>query len=69
MTGKAEWGLVLTPAGRIMGVHSLSRKKPLKTENFTEENRTFTGSNTYADWQFVFVPPGTLSKSVQFQSR
>ena len=58
MTGKAEWGLILTPAGRIMGVHSLSREKPMKTGNFQEENREFSGGATFSDWRFVFIPPG-----------
>lgn len=60
MTGKAEWGLVLTPSGRIMGIHSLSREMPMKTENFKAMNREFSGSKTYSDWRFVFIPPATL---------
>lgn len=64
MTGKAEWGLVLTPAGRIMGVHSLSREQPMKTGNFTEANREFSGSGAYSDWRFVFIPPGPFSAPV-----
>jgi hypothetical protein len=30
MTSKTEWGLVQSVDGRIMGVHSLSKDKPLK---------------------------------------
>jgi len=61
MTGQTEWGLVLTPAGRIMGVHSLSRGTPLKTARFPEADRHLAGSTTYVDWQFVFVPPATMN--------
>lgn len=61
MTGQTEWGLVLTPTGRIMGVHSLSRGTPLKTARFPEADRHLAGSTTYVDWQFVFVPPATMN--------
>ncbi len=60
VTGKAEWGLILTPAGSIMGVHSLSREEPMKAGNFKVVNREFSRSKAYADWKFVFVPPVTL---------
>jgi type II secretory pathway pseudopilin PulG len=69
MTGKAEWGLVLTPAGRIMGVHSLSREEPMKTGNFRETDREFSDSRYYADWRFVFVPVATLASPLPAVSR
>ena len=56
MTGKAEWGLILTPAGRIMGVHSLSRERPLKTGGFLEKHQEFSGTTSYADWKFIHTP-------------
>ncbi len=59
MTGKAEWGLIQTPAGRIMGVHSLSREVPMKTGNFKGANQQFVGSKSYEDWRFLFLPPTT----------
>lgn len=39
-----------------MGVHSLSKDKPVKTSNFREADKDFAGKLSYADWQFVFVP-------------
>lgn len=69
MTWKAEWGLVLTPAGRIMGVHSLSREQPMKTGNFRETDREFSASKSYADWRFVFVPVTTLTSPLPVVSR
>jgi type II secretory pathway pseudopilin PulG len=65
MTGRPNWGLVLSPSGRIMGVHSLSRDRPLKTANFSEADQEFSGSGSYSDWQFVFVPVATFSTPVQ----
>lgn len=66
MTGKAEWGLVLTPTGRIMGVHSLSREAPMKTGNFREVNQEFSSGSSYADWRFLFVPVSALGNTPRF---
>lgn len=65
MTGKAEWGLILSPAGRIMGVHSLSRDEPMKTGNFKDAIREFSGSKSYIDWRFQFVPPASPINSLK----
>jgi type II secretory pathway pseudopilin PulG len=61
MTGKAEWGTVMVQ-GRIVGVYSLSAQKPVKQDNFEENDVGFRGKQKYADWKFVypfdlFVPP------------
>lgn len=61
MTRKAEWGLVHTPNGRIMGVHSLSRDQPLKTGNFSEMNKEFSNKRVYAEWRFMFEPVASVS--------
>lgn len=55
MTGKPEWGLV-KHGDRIVGVHSLSGEKPLKTANFRPEDDAFKGSGAYSDWRFVYAP-------------
>lgn len=69
ITGKAEWGLVMAPEGGIMGVHSLSERRPMKRTNFdlpdlsldevskTTEVRHYT----YRDWQFVYRPSAMMS--------
>jgi len=56
MTRKAEWGLVTTPNGKIMGVHSLSKESAIKTGNYSEADKNLAGKTSYAEWQFVFVP-------------
>lgn len=48
MTGKAEWGLVKAPGGGIMGIHSLSRVRPI---------RQMSAAQTYEQWRFVYHPP------------
>lgn len=54
VTRSTNWGLVRTPNGRVMGVHSLSMEAPLKRANFSDEDRLFTGKTHYADWAFVY---------------
>lgn len=56
MTGSTEWGLVPTPGGRIMGVHSLAKGAPMKIGGFADANKDFIGSKSYAEWQFAVVP-------------
>jgi type II secretory pathway pseudopilin PulG len=55
MTGKAQWGLVKA-SGRIIGVHSLSDGRPLKSF-FSESNAIFEGAVRYDQW--VFSPNTT----------
>lgn len=56
LSGRDEWGIVKGPDGGIMGVHSLSNEKPLKSANFRLRDKTFEGAAQYSDWKFVFTP-------------
>lgn len=56
LTGKADWGLVKAPDGRIMGVYSVSPRAPIKTASFTGPNRVFEGAIHYSDWRFLYEP-------------
>ncbi len=56
MTGKQQWGLVRGVGGGIMGVYSLGSGAPVKTGNFDEEDKSFEGSSSYAEWKFVYSP-------------
>lgn len=56
ITRSQEWGL-LTQAGQIVGVHSLSDRKPLKQAGFEPEESAFEGSAHYSDWAFAAVEP------------
>jgi type II secretory pathway pseudopilin PulG len=56
MTGKAEWGLIAAPTGGIMGVYSLSAHRPIKRAGFWGADAVFEGADSYAGWQFAYVP-------------
>lgn len=58
MTGKAEWGLVRC-AGRIIGVHSLSKKKPIKQDGFEPDEIALAKKMTYSEWVFAYRPVAT----------
>jgi type II secretory pathway pseudopilin PulG len=55
ITGKARWRLITTPDCRIIGVHSLSEKAPIKVGNFLPPYNTFEKKARYADWLFVYT--------------
>jgi type II secretory pathway pseudopilin PulG len=56
MTGKAEWGLVRTPDGSILGIYSLSEDTPLKTAGFSGPDAGFADAVTYREWKFAYLP-------------
>jgi type II secretory pathway pseudopilin PulG len=57
MTGKADWGLLEMPGGAgIMGVHSLSEERPLKSAGFAAADQGFEDAETYAKWTFIYSP-------------
>ncbi len=62
MTGQ-DWVLIKDPVGRIQGVKSSSDLEPFKKDNFSEENKNFSGKTHYSEWQFIFAPKG-MKKSV-----
>lgn len=48
---------------RIIGVYSLSEKKPIKKSQFPEYFAKFSEALTYKDWQFVYKPGDAKSPS------
>jgi len=64
ITGKSDWGLEYL-GGRIVGIHSLSEKKPIKKANFELSETGFEGKEKYSEWVFTY-PPNLL---VQADSR
>ncbi|MDD3529727.1 MAG: type II secretion system protein [Gallionellaceae bacterium] len=56
MTGGPEWGLVRDAAGGIVGVYSLSERRPLKAAGFASELAAFEDAGSYRDWVFLFQP-------------
>ncbi|MBI5908646.1 MAG: type II secretion system protein [Betaproteobacteria bacterium] len=57
ITGQQDWGFVKTPDGGIMGVHSLSEARPLKSTGFKLQDRDFEIAAKYSEWKFVYTPP------------
>lgn len=53
MTGKSEWGLVLM-GGKIIGVHSLSERTPIKQDRFEADDMSFQFKQKYSDWVFTY---------------
>ncbi len=56
MNADAKWGTIAAPDGGIMGVHSLSTGKPIKTSGAGAQGPDFDAAATYADWKFVYLP-------------
>ena len=49
----SEWSFIMTKGGRIKGVFSKSKEKPLKVGNFPVGYESFEKAKTYSDWKFV----------------
>lgn len=56
ITGGTQWGLVKGVGGEILGVHSLSRKAPVKKGGFSSADKIFENKTKYADWVFMYAP-------------
>jgi hypothetical protein len=61
MTGKSQWGTIAAPGGGIMGVHSLSDQRPIKSANFDVRDQGLAGGQRYSDWRFLYEPPVSSS--------
>jgi len=57
LTGQVSWGINLGPDGQsIVGIHSLSKDKPIKIANFPLIFQGFAAKRSYADWIFTAAP-------------
>lgn len=61
ITGRKDWGLIKALDGGIMGVHSLSETRPLKSADFKPRDKDFEAKAKYSDWKFVYTPPLQLA--------
>jgi type II secretory pathway pseudopilin PulG len=57
MTNSTDWDTVPSADGRIMGVVSKSKLRPLKRAGFDDADLTFADADTYGSWQFIYQPP------------
>jgi len=53
MSQTQAWGLVRDPAGRIMGVHSLSEETPIAQGAVRLDDRVLQPARRYSDWKFL----------------
>lgn len=63
MTENGEWGVVLDKGGKLKGIFSKSKKKPLKISGFSKEYTYFENAKTYSDWRFVYDPKNEARKN------
>lgn len=61
MTGE-DWVVIKASDGGIAGVRSTSRLRPFRQKGFAKELAALEGSNSYQDWEFVFVPAQTRTQ-------
>jgi type II secretory pathway pseudopilin PulG len=65
MTGSEEWGLILNPQKRIIGVYSKADRKPIRSAGFAPQYTHFAKAKSYADWRFgvgTLLPPEEAGK-------
>ena len=55
-TSNASSGMSASIGKKIIGVYSLSEKKPIKKDRFPEHFAKFSEALSYKDWQFVYKP-------------
>lgn len=65
VTNLQQWGLIISPEGGIMGVHSKSDMTPIKTTNFDYVNQAFEGASKYSKWVFAYIPQGLAPSKIQ----
>ena len=51
-----DWAIVVDPVRGLMGVHSKSKEKPVKTSNFRPQDHCFEDKTQYRDWVFIVQP-------------
>ncbi len=48
-----DFALIYDAQNRIIGVYSLSTKRPQKTGGFTQEDMAFANAESYQGWKFI----------------
>ena len=65
LSGRADWGVVRGPDGRIAGIYSLAPGVPVKRAGFDPASAHFENAKSYADWVFMgFAPVQLTPRSV-----
>lgn len=53
MTNTTEWGFKRTSDGAIIGIHSMLKMPPLKSDGLWPEPKEFAAAKSYEDWVFT----------------
>lgn len=63
LTGKSDWGIVRSPDGRIVGLHSLSTTPVYRQTGFPAGLEAFEKAARHDEWIFAYapVPPPKLT--------
>jgi type II secretory pathway pseudopilin PulG len=56
MTGVANWEIIHSPEGYILGVASKTHRVPIKKTGFEGADKYFVDAACYCDWRFVYLP-------------
>lgn len=56
LTGSDQWGIIPAPGGGVMGVFSLSEKRPVKKAGFPPTVSVAETATKYQEWQFIYQP-------------
>ena len=65
VTGKAEWGVIyLEDKIGVIGVYSLSDRRPLKIANFDIRFQNMDNREHISDWKFIMAGGGGLEPAV-----
>lgn len=60
MTGRFDWGLVRSPDGQIVGMHSRSTDTPIRQAIDDPQFARFSGTKSYEQWVFGEPPRSPL---------
>ncbi|CUT17286.1 MULTISPECIES: hypothetical protein [Candidatus Ichthyocystis] len=60
-TRSQDWGEI-RKNNRIVGIYSKSTQKPLKQDNFSAENSSFSHSSSYRNWKFTYLSTQTTTE-------
>jgi len=56
LTGRQNWGMLMSPENTVMGIFSLAGGKPFKIKQSRLINKDFENKEAYSDWMFIYSP-------------
>jgi type II secretory pathway pseudopilin PulG len=65
LSGRAEWGVVRDPGGRIVGIHSLSTTATLRRVEFPLGLESFQQARRHDEWVFALAPQVIAARNAE----